>query len=61
MELKNRTPRVLYAKLPTEHDAVVVAQGIANKLTESGHKARFVTIKNEYGEVIGRVPVPRKN
>jgi hypothetical protein len=54
--------RGLRVDLPDERDAIKLAKTWANKLTETG-KARagtVVTVSDEYGNIVCKVPIPRK-
>ena len=42
-------PRGFCVELPTERDALKVAQRIADKLAEGRHKARNITVTDEHG------------
>jgi hypothetical protein len=54
--------RTLCLELPTERDAVKVAQRIADKLAErSSGRGGLVTVTDERGNVVGKVPVPSKH
>jgi hypothetical protein len=50
-------------ELPTERDALKVAERIANKLAEDSKlpPGRVITVTDENGNVIGKVPVSRKS
>ena len=62
MELKKHAPHALCLDLPTERDAVKVAERIANKLAEGSRRSgRMVTVTDEHGTIIAKVPVPSKN
>jgi hypothetical protein len=53
----------LCLELPTERDAIDVAQRFANKLAETsnGGHTRLITVTDEHGKVICRVPVRPKH
>jgi hypothetical protein len=54
--------RTLCLELPTERDAVKVARRIADKLAErSSGRGGLVTVTDEHGNVVGKVPVPSKH
>ena len=62
MELKRRAPFPLCVDLPTERDAMKVAKRIAEKLAEgSGGPGLMVTVTDEHGTIIAKVPVPSKS
>ena len=63
MELKRRAPFPLCVDLPTERDAMEVAKRIAEKLAEAsrGRPGRVVTVTDEHGNIVAKVPVPPKN
>jgi hypothetical protein len=50
-------------ELPTERDAIDVAQRFANRLAETSNvrHTRFITVTDEHGKVVGEVPVRRKH
>jgi hypothetical protein len=62
MELKRRARFPLCVDLPTERDAMEVAKRIADKLAEaSGRPSGMVTVRDELGAIIAKVPVPSKS
>jgi hypothetical protein len=56
-------PRALCVELPTERDALEVAERIANKLAEGSRvpRGRVVRVIDEHGNVVSNVRVPAKH
>ena len=55
--VKTPGPRGFCVELPTERDALKVAQRIADKRAEGRHKARNITVTYEHD----KVPMPSKH